>query len=501
LPDDANEIVLWQVDGDGSAAFVRGLGEALSGERSRHVLTKDELLERLDSKAATSADVLACFKGVAPCLSPKSVAIDAVGVSTIVRVNLDDVGATFALVDRRGQTIRDETVSGGSPRDLAFKVVRGIFDATGTVAFETDPPGAVVYIGGSPIGNTPLSHRLPVGTYDYTLRFPDHADVADQVTVGSGETPIVRHDLDLLVGMLMVSDAPPGAEVYLNDRLIGSAGNPMEVEPGTYSLEVRADGYEPVRDAVTITPGSTVTRAAPMDSLNLFTQPISDEQILANNYIFRVGYEADFQSTTLLDARTDDDLPLEFLGFTENGAVPSDAILRRTLASNALRLDLSYAFRNFGVVLASISYGVGNANQEGVLVARDGTTANAQITDFARLHLRPFQIFWRAIYGNWVPSVEIGSGFVFNWFDAERFDTGETETLRRTDAMWTFGIAAQYYVTPNFFGNVRYSLQGYFNDAVGADHMLSLSVGVAFANVFGFEPEPPATLSETEEAE
>ncbi len=490
------EVVVWQVQGDGSASFSKALGDALGENRRNHILSRTEAAKRLQKGSAS--DVLGCFKGVEPCLSPTSVAIDAMGGTTLIRVSLAPGAATYSLVDRRGQTTRNDTVKAGTPRDLAFAVVGAVFDATATVAFESEPAGATVFLGEAAIGTTPMSHRIEIGTYNYSFKLADHQEVRAEMTVGSGQSPVIRHELKTLYGMLVVSDAPDGAEVFLNDKLVGNAGDPLEVEPGTYSLEVRAAGYEPIQDAITITPGGTVTRAAAMNQENLLDLELTEEQIVVNNYLLRVGYEAAFQSTTLLDARTDEDLPLEFLGFTENGALPSDAILRKTLQTNSLRLDASYAFRNFGIVLASITYGSGSAEHEGVLVSRDGTIVEATITNFTRFHLRPFQLFWRAIYGNWVPSVELGTGIVFNWYDAVRDDTGEIETLRRTDATWTLGIAAQYYVTPNFFGNVRYSLQGYFDDSVGADHMLSLSLGVALPNLFGFEPEPPDTLGAEE---
>lgn len=487
-----DEVFVWTVTGDESGAFRDGLKAAIAGDSARHLFGRDDVEERLAE--ANPTDALACFKGVEPCLSARSVAMDAIGASTLIRVELGDGGARYELVDRRGQVIRSDTADGASPRDLAFSIVRAVFDATATVAFESEPEGATVSIDGVVIGTTPFARRMPIGSYSYRMNLTDHAEVRSQVTVGSGETPVVRHELTVLPGMVVVTDGPANAEVYLNDRKVGVIEQPIEVEPGTYALEVRAEGYQPIRDAVTVTPGGTVTRSAPMNQQNLFSLDLTAEQIIVNNYILRVGYEAGFQSTTLLDARTDEDLPLEFAGFTEDGSLPSDVILRETLQTNNLRVDASYAFRNFGIVLASLTYGGGSVDLPGLLQARDGTTIQANVTSFRKLHLRPFQLFWRAIYDNWVPSVEVGTGFVFNWYDVERLDTGELETLRRTDAMWTFAIAAQYYVTPNVFGMLRYSLQGYFDDAVGADHMISLSVGAAFPNIFGFEPEPPDTL-------
>jgi hypothetical protein len=490
-----DETVFWDiqsVDPGVARTFRNGVRESLADAAAKHLLSKDAFRDHVATRAP---DTPGCFRGVSECVAPGAIAFDALGLSSVIRVELTAGRAEFRVLDSRGRAIREGEVTAKSPRDLAFAVVREIFDATGVVSVESEPPGATVEIDGRPVGTTPLTHRVDVGTHSYTLRIPDRKPVQGEVEVASGKAVDIRHDLTLLPGTLIVQDAPEGAEVFVNGNLAGRAGEPIELEPGNYTLEVRASGYETMRDAVTVEPGLSVKRSAPLQESNPFLRDVSSDAIIFNNYILRFGFELGLQRATFRDARSNDDSPVEFAGLADDdGTLPSDLIIRETLGTAGLRIDASYTFKRFGLVALSLSYLSRKTNLDGFADAPGVGEVPVTLTAVRRLQVRPFQVFYRHFVKNFVPFIEGGIGINFLWVQAEGPDFSGPETLRRVDALWTLAMGGQYYFNENFFGMARYSIQDYFEAGLGTDHQVSLGIGAAFSNLFGFDTEPPETL-------
>jgi hypothetical protein len=281
----------------------------------------------------------------------------------------------------------------------------------------------------------------------------------------------------------------------VNGKLAGTAGEPIELEPGNYTLEVRAEGFEPMRDAVTVEPGLSVRRSAPLEEDNPFLRDVSSDAIIFNNYILRFGFELGLQRSTFQDARSNDDTPVEFAGLAdENGALPRDAVIRETIGTAGLRVDAAYGLKKFGLVLVSLSYLSRKTDLNGFVDAPGVGEVPVTITAIRRLQVRPFQVFYRHFIKNFVPFVEGGIGINFAWLTAEGADFAGPERLRRVDALWTLAMGGQYYFNENLFGMARYSIQDYFEPNLGTDHQVSLGVGAAFSNLFGFDTEPPETL-------
>jgi len=53
-------------------------------------------------------------------------------------------------------------------------------------------------------------------------------------------------------GLLAANSFPPGAEVYLNDRLTTATDNTLNLEPGEYQIELKKDGYHSWRKTLAI---------------------------------------------------------------------------------------------------------------------------------------------------------------------------------------------------------------------------------------------------------
>lgn len=493
-----NEVVLWHVDGPDLKTievFRTSVGQALAGERGNHLLSDLAFREFVKNN---TGELPGCFVGVDACPSAPALAFAALGLSLTVRVQLTGTAgkttAKYALIDPRGAVTRESEVEASTAREAAFLMVRDIFDATGSARFESVPVGATVVVEGEAMGQTPLTTRLPVGTHRYELKIAEYAPAPGEVEIRSGVTERVTHTFAQLPGVLLITDAPPGAQVFVNNELRGTVGQPIELAPGTYAIEVRAEGYESMRDAATIGAGEEMRRSAPLATVAGLFSEFGAEAIAVNNYILRLGFEHGIQSASYQDARTDDEAPHELRSFTDNnGGFPAVGALERTLQTNGLRLDFSYSFKNIGVVLLSMSYLLGQPDEPVAVTLPVGRDEPGKLVGMRRLQLRPFQISYREFFGNIVPFGEIGMGMDFTWLDVES-DRFNPVTLSQSEAFLGFGAGVQYFITPNYFGVARYSMQGYFDTGLGNDHLLYLGFGAAFPNLFGFDAEPPEKL-------
>lgn len=490
------ETVLWDIRGDDAArldAFRKGIVESLADRANRHLLSEvgfSEHVKRLAPGAPT------CLLGVTDCVSPSATVFDALDLSSLVRVDVLAVGANYNVIDARGQSVRQGEVVESDARKLGFAVVRAIFDATGVITIDSKPQGATVELDGRSVGTTPLTYRVAIGEHRYRVRLPDREPIEGTVTVTSGKDVEVMHDLNLTPGTLLVQDAPDGAEIFIDGELAGKAGGPIPLAPGNYTMELKAAGFQPVSENITIEPGLVMKRSIPMLSEGVFGSDVSSDEIVFNNYILRFGFEAGLQNATFQDARSNDDIPYEFISFADsNGNLPgAGTTLNESLGTLGMRLDASYALRNFSIVAISASYLQRSVNFPGFVAQRAETPEPVTVTAVRRLQLRPFQLSYRLLFANFVPYVEGGIGINFSWLQAEGAQFEGAKTLRRTDALWTLALGGQYYFTPNFFAQARYSLQDYFEGGLGTDHQFSLGIGAAFPNVFGFDPEPPDKL-------
>jgi hypothetical protein len=500
---DRAETVVWTFSGNAADEQTLDplraqLDNALAGESGTHVFGRRGLSEQLTE---TSTDVPACLKGLESCASPETLVFDALDLTLLIRVELsrDSSGfsATYELVDRSGDVSRTNTVEATTLRELAFAMAGDIFDATGTVTVQSTPTGAEVTIDGQKVGTTPLTYRLPTGEHTYEITLPEYKTSRGRFDLDSQKESIIERELERLEGIFMVQDAPEGAEVYLDGKAYGRAGESLEVEPGKYTLEVRAEGYEPYREDIDIKPGSITKRSVDMSKERAFLDEVEPDAIALNSYIARLTYDHSVHATTFRGARAEQGgTEYEWRGFTnDDGQLPEDATLRRSMDPNGLRLDFAYSWRNFGIVLLSTSYVASDLDLSARIDSSDADrTVPVTVDSVKRLQLRPIQVRYRRFYDNFAPFLELGTGINLQWVRTTGELLEDPVTLYNSEAFWTFGIGAEYFITPNVFGLARYSGQFYFDGGLGTEHVFSFGVGVALPNLFGFEPEPPEKL-------
>lgn len=494
--------VLWifrydEISPEARDDFRRGLGEALDSGRRTHLLSARDLRRHLKRR---SADVPRCLQGVEACETPRTVVYEQLGVNLAVHVDLERTGeqlrASYEALDRRCRVNRTSTLTGEQPRELAFALARDLFDAAGRVSIRSEPPGATVLVDGETVGETPLDLQLPVGEHAYVLRHPDYRRIEGTFELTSAGSKIVRHQLQQQPGRLQIAGAPSDAAVYVRDQRVGPVGERLELEPGRYTIEVRADGYVPYRGSIEIEPDTTTDHEVSMTARNPLLRDVPSEAIAVNHYMARLSFEQTVHPTTFRDARGWlEGREYEFVDFAAPNGAPTSTLVRPVVSPSGLRADLVYTWRRLGVTALSVSYLAGWVGRRATLESEDGAERRiAEIRTLHRLELRPLQVSYRHLFGNFAPFAELGTGITFQWFRADHPAFESPLTMHRTEPFWTIGGGVQYFFKPRWFLQVRYGLQDYFNFGRGVEHTFNLGAGLALPNIFGFEPEPPEEL-------
>ncbi|MBO8183446.1 MAG: PEGA domain-containing protein [Archaeoglobus sp.] len=120
--------------------------------------------------------------------------------------------------------------------------------------------GASVYIDGSYVGKTPLKeYKISTGSHRIEVR-PDNQDYnpySETVVIEPTKTHTINARLTLKEVTLSVGSTPTGADVYVNNQYSGTTPLTLKLTPGTYSVKITKDDYEPYVETVTLNPGES----------------------------------------------------------------------------------------------------------------------------------------------------------------------------------------------------------------------------------------------------
>ncbi len=117
--------------------------------------------------------------------------------------------------------------------------------------------GAQVYVNNAPVGTAPLSMQVDRGNYSVRVSAPGYQDYLASVNV-SGPTA-VNAVLQGNLFQLAVNSNVAGAQVFVNNALVGSAPYVGSFAPGSYALRVSAPGYSDASTVVALNRNETVT--------------------------------------------------------------------------------------------------------------------------------------------------------------------------------------------------------------------------------------------------
>lgn len=131
--------------------------------------------------------------------------------------------------------------------------------ATATLAVDSRPQGAEVYLDGRLQGRTPLVLSVNPGRHEVELRLAGYQPYRVTVNPKPGERVQVFAPLapEPRQGTLSVSSTPPGAEVYVDGALRGRTPLTLSLPEGRYGVELRLADHEPYRATVQVRQGET----------------------------------------------------------------------------------------------------------------------------------------------------------------------------------------------------------------------------------------------------
>jgi hypothetical protein len=116
----------------------------------------------------------------------------------------------------------------------------------GTIALDTAPQGAMVYIDGLlQTGVTPMTASLVTGSHTIKFTKTGYYDYTTTRTITSGENTKLTGTLTTttLTGTVFISSTPTNALVYIDNAYKGTTPQTLSVNTGTHTIKLTKDGY------------------------------------------------------------------------------------------------------------------------------------------------------------------------------------------------------------------------------------------------------------------
>jgi hypothetical protein len=119
------------------------------------------------------------------------------------------------------------------------------------LSVQSNVAGAIVYINGNAAGKTPFASQVPAGSYSVQVKAPGYADFNQNIVVGNAPAA-VNAVLQALTFQLNVGANVQGAVVLLNGGQAGQTPFATQLPQGSYTVTVRAPGYNDYQAQVTM---------------------------------------------------------------------------------------------------------------------------------------------------------------------------------------------------------------------------------------------------------
>jgi hypothetical protein len=148
------------------------------------------------------------------------------------------------------------------------------------VIVTSSPVGAAVYFEDDHniLGRTPVQLNLPIGVTGFRLEAPGHIPKSAELNVRPGIQPT----LDLVLAplaKLTVTAAPSNATIEVEGNIPRSAAGRLdiELEPGTYLITVKADGYTLQTVEIAVVSGTPASKHVALEKVVADEPPVQDK--------------------------------------------------------------------------------------------------------------------------------------------------------------------------------------------------------------------------------
>lgn len=163
-----------------------------------------------------------------------------------------------------------------------------LYDAGLTI--ESDPTGALVYLGGDALGSTPLAiTNIPPGRFVFALEKEFYHRKVVRVAVSKTSHQQLRETLLESFGFLSVSSLPEAAKALINGKLIGRTPlRDHKLTSGTYELTLQLDLHRTLQKKVTVSDGQTTYVNFALEDfagdLEVSTEPVTSSVFIAGEF-------------------------------------------------------------------------------------------------------------------------------------------------------------------------------------------------------------------------
>jgi len=147
-------------------------------------------------------------------------------------------------------------------RNITNARLQGAFDALraarfGRVRLDLDPEGGVLTLDGKPMPAASAAHYLPAGAHVFSYARPGYAPRQLPFDLALKETKALSLKLEWTSSVLTVYCAPAGAEVLLDDKVLGTTSGraPDRLAPAAQQLGLAVDQFSSGFQLAALEPG------------------------------------------------------------------------------------------------------------------------------------------------------------------------------------------------------------------------------------------------------
>lgn len=186
------------------------------------------------------------YKGVTP-LNLKDVPVGQYSVK-LVLPGYEEWNSTIAVLPILNVKITADLVPQAKP-------------AFGSIAVNSNPQGARVYLDNAYKGPTPVNLTdIPVGKHMIKLVLPDYQEWNSEVTVIASQTAriFVTLEYQRAYGSISANSNPPGADIYLDDNYEGLTPLDLtQIPVGSHTIRIVLPGYREWVSQIEVLTGQT----------------------------------------------------------------------------------------------------------------------------------------------------------------------------------------------------------------------------------------------------
>jgi hypothetical protein len=136
---------------------------------------------------------------------------------------------------------------------------------SGILKLRTTPPNAKVEIDNAVAGYTPLEINVPTGSHILRISRKEYRDWESTFVIDYQEEKEIRHTLEALPGMLVITSDPKESDVTVNG--VPQSSKSIPLKPGRYEVRISHEGYLTQEKTVKIGLNETVELLVKLEEL------------------------------------------------------------------------------------------------------------------------------------------------------------------------------------------------------------------------------------------